>query len=241
MDFYQALSEYYDEIFPLKEAQKTFLYDYLKRESLSSVLDIGCGTGTIALVLSFNGINVHAVDLSEEMVKICKMKAQEKRSSAVFSVEDMRDLSDIQEQFDGIVCLGNTLAHVFGECELKQVLTQFRDKGSRLLIQTVNYDRMLAKQIKELPIIKTSNLIFYRFYTYRPDGRIDFSMKIEFLNSSKEVVSGVNLLFPLKYNVLKGALLDTGWEISALWGSYNKEIWTNDSSATVIEARRIPR
>lgn len=240
MDFYQTLSEYYDEIFPLKGAQKAFLHDYLKRESLSSVLDIGCGTGTFALELSQNGVNVLGVDLSEEMVEISKRKAMEEKSTALFSVADMQDLSGIKEQFDGIVCLGNTLAHVFGECELKQALTQFRDKGSHLLIQTVNYDRILAQQVKELPIIKTSNLIFYRFYTYRADGRIDFSMKIEFPDTN-EVVSGVNLLFPLKCNTLKGALLDTGWEISGLWGNFDKDPWTKDSPATVLEAKRIPR
>jgi 2-polyprenyl-3-methyl-5-hydroxy-6-metoxy-1,4-benzoquinol methylase len=240
MDFYQALSEYYDEIFPLKEAQRTFLNDYLKRESLSSVLDIGCGTGTFALELSFRGAKVLGIDLSDKMVEISKKKAQEKENTAEFTVGDMRDLSGIQEQFDGIVCLGNTLAHVFGECELKQVLAQFRDKGSYLLIQTVNYDRILANHVKELPIIKTANLIFYRFYNYRPDNRIDFSMKIELLNTH-EVLSGVNMLFPLKLNILKTALLDTGWEISNLWGNFNKETWTIDSTATVIEAKRISK
>lgn len=34
MDFYHALSEYYDDIFPLKEAQKTFLQDYLNKEEV---------------------------------------------------------------------------------------------------------------------------------------------------------------------------------------------------------------
>ena len=239
MDFYRTLADYYDEIFPLKGAQKAFLQDYLKREALGSVLDIGSGTGTFALELSQNGVNVLGVDLSGEMVKISKKKALEKKSTASFSVGDMLDLSGITEQFDGIVCLGNSLAHVFGECELKQALTQFREKGRRLLLQTVNYDRILAKQVKELPIIKTSNLIFHRFYTYRTDGRIDFSMKIEFPDRN-EVVSGVNLLFPLKCNILKGALLDTGWEISGLWGNFDKEPWTNDSPATIVEAKRIP-
>ncbi|MDP4126147.1 MAG: class I SAM-dependent methyltransferase [Bacillota bacterium] len=240
MDFYRALSEYYDEIFPLKKVQKEFLQDYIKRESLSSILDIGCGTGTFALELSQNGVNVLGVDLSEEMVEISKRKALEKDSIASFSVADMRDLSDIKEQFDGIVCLGNTLAHVLGENDLKQVLTQFRDRGNHLLLQIVNYDRILAKQVKELPIIKTSNLTFYRSYMYRLDGRIDFSMKIEFPDTN-EVVSGVNLLFPLKLDILKSALLDTGWEISGIWGNFDHEPWTKDSPATVIEAKCVSR
>lgn len=239
MDFYRALSEYYDEIFPLKGAQKTFLHDYLNRESLTSVLDIGCGAGTFALELSQTGIRVLGVDLSEEMIEISRKKAQETGSTASFSLADMRELGSIKEQFDGIVCIGNTLAHVSGEIELKQVLTQFWEKGTHLLLQTVNYDRILAKQVKELPIIKTEHLIFYRFYTHRPDGKLDFAMKIEFPDT-RQGVSGVNLLFPMKCDILKKALNETGWEVSGLWGNFDKEPWTEDSPATVLAAKRIP-
>ncbi|MDR3602552.1 MAG: class I SAM-dependent methyltransferase [Desulfosporosinus sp.] len=239
MDFYRALSEYYDEIFPLKGAQKTFLHAYLKQESLRSILDIGCGTGTFALELSQTGIRVLGVDLSEEMLEISRKKAQATASTASFSSVDMRDLRSITELFDGVICIGNTLAHVSGEIELKQVLTQFREKGTHLLVQIVNYDRILAKQVKELPIIKTSHLIFSRFYTHRPDGKLDFSMKIEFPDT-RQAVSGSNLLFPIKCELLKTALLETGWEVSGLWGNFEKEPWTEDSPATVLKAKCIP-
>ena len=234
MEFYRALSEYYDEIFPLKEAQKNFLHDYLKLESLKSVLDIGCGTGTFALELSQTGVHVLGVDLSEEMIEISRKKAQETESTASFSVADMRDLGTIEEQFDGILCLGNTLAHVSGE------------KGTHLILQIVNYDRILAQHVGAihelplLPIIKTSNLKFYRFYTLRLDGKLNFDMKIEFPDT-RQSVSGVNVLFPIKCDILKKALIETGWEISELWGNFDKEPWTEDSPATVLAAKCLTR
>jgi len=240
MDFYRVLSDYYDEIFPLKGPQKTFLQDYIRRESLTSVLDIGCGTGTFALETSNTGVRVLGVDLSEEMVEISNKKAKEIGSTASFSLADMRDLTRINEEFDGVFCLGNTLAHVSGDIELKEVLTQFGKKGTHLLLQTVNYDRILAKQVKELPMIKTAHLTFYRHYTFRPDGLLDFNMKIEFMDS-REVVSGTNLLYPIKVDRLKKTLLETGWEVSGQWGNFDKDAWTEESPATVLAARRIPR
>lgn len=240
MDFYRALSEYYDEIFPLKEPQKQFLHDYLSHEALQSVLDIGCGTGTFALEISQRGVSVLGVDLSDEMVEISKKKAQARGSNASFARADMRNLSEIKGEFEGILCLGNTLAHVSGETELNQVLTQFREKGTHLLLQTVNYDRILANHVKELPIIKTAHLTFYRYYKYRDDGKVDFSMKIEF-PETKQVVSGVNILFPVTSSILKKTMLDTGWEISELWGSYDKAPWTENSPATIVDATRISK
>lgn len=236
MDFYQALSEYYDEIFPLKETQKNFLLNYLQQESLTSVLDIGCGTGTIALETSKMGVRVFGVDLSEDMIKLSQKKAQKAGSNAAFAAADMRDLSSIQDRFDGIFCLGNTLAHVSGEIELHQVLTQFSEKGSNLLIQIVNYDRILAKQISELPVIQTPTLAFYRYYTPSSDGKIEFSMRIEFPDTG-EIVSSVNLLYPLKMEILKDVLLKIGWEISGLWGNYDNDPWSENSPATILAAR----
>lgn len=238
MDFYRALSEHYDQLFPLKGPQKTFLHDYLKQEALTSVLDIGCGTGTYALEISQIGAQVHGVDLSDEMIDISRRKAQANKSNATFSVADMLNLRGIKERFDGIVCLGNTLAHVSGEAELKQVLEQFREKGTHLLIQIVNYDRILAKHVKELPIIRTDKLIFYRFYTHRPDGIIEFSMKLEFPDTS-QILSGVNLLYPIKNDVLRNSLLESGWNVVEQWGDFEKAPWTVDSPATILSANVI--
>lgn len=238
MDFYDALSAHYDQLFPLKGPQKIFLHDYLKQEALTSVLDIGCGTGTYALEISQIGALVHGVDLSDEMVEISRRKAQANKSSATFSVANMLDLRGIKEHFDGIVCLGNTLAHVSGENELKQVVEQFRQKGTHLLIQIVNYDRILAKHVKELPIIRTDNLIFYRFYTPRPDGIIEFSMKLEFPDTS-QILSGVNLLYPIKNDVLRKALSESGWNVVEQWGDFEKAPWTIDSPATILSANAI--
>lgn len=237
MDFYRALSKHYDEIFPIKEPQINFLQDFLKKEKLTSILDIGCGTGTFAIEISQMGIRVLGIDLSSEMIHISKRKAQERGSSSSFALADMRHLCEISEEFEGVLCLGNTLAHVSEEIELSQVLAQFGKKGTHLLLQTVNYDRILAHQIKELPTIKTPNLTFYRFYEYRRDGKIDFSMKIEF-SDRQEVISGINILFPVTSTILKKALLESGWEVCGLWGGYDKTPWTKDSPATIVAAKR---
>ncbi|MDQ7094980.1 class I SAM-dependent methyltransferase [Desulfosporosinus sp. PR] len=238
MEFYQSLAKYYDEIFPLKKAQETFIRNYLKQEALNSVLDVGCGTGSLATVLAQGGIAAHGVDLSTEMIEIARKKAQAVGSPAMFSVADMRNLSGMEVEFDGIVCLGNTLAHVSGETELKQVLTQFRLKAAHVLVQTVNYDRIIAKQIKELPVIKTPSLTFQRFYTFCSDGGLDFTTKILFSDSGEEV-SGVNRLYPVTCSELRKAFEETGWKMTEQWGNFEKEPWTPDSPATILAAKSV--
>lgn len=238
MDFYHVLSMYYDDIFPLREPQRRFLHAYLEQEQLSSLLDVGCGTGTMALEASTSGTEVVGVDLSPDMIEIARNKARERLSSASFEIADMRDLSHIPKTFDSIFCLGNTLAHVSDVSELHRVFTQFRKKGSRLLLQTVNYDRVLARHIEALPIIQTPHLTFYRYYTHRVDGKIDFFMKIE-LPNDQPVISGVNLLLPVTSTLLKTGLQETGWVLTGIWGNFENDPWSVDSPATVMAAKRI--
>ncbi len=48
-----------------------------------TVLDIGCGTGSLALRLAPNGAQIHGLDLSSEMIRIANHKAQTQNVSNV--------------------------------------------------------------------------------------------------------------------------------------------------------------
>lgn len=47
-------------------------------------------------------------------------------------------------------------------------------------------------------------------------------------------------MFPIKLDMLKKALHDTGWEVSGLWGNFEKASWAEDSPATILSAKRLP-
>lgn len=235
MEFYGLLAQYYDEIFPLKQQQKTFLRTYLNNQSISSVLDVGCGTGSFVLALNDWGVNAMGIDLSPAMIEIAKQKALTKQSQARFALINMLDLAQIPENFDGLLCLGNTLAHLAGPLEIQEALTQFRLKATNLLIQIVNYDRVLAQNITVLPIIETANLIFRRFYRRLPTGHIEFTTEIEV---SGQKLRATNTLFPLTQNQLRAYLNDTGWAYSQTWwGDFAGEPWSMEAPATIVTAQ----
>ncbi len=234
MDFYQVLSRYYDDIFPLKEQQRDFLRRLIEREGIKSVLDVGCGTGPVCLELSDWGLDSVGIDLSQEMVEIANGKAEARGSHARFIQADMLDLSGVKGRFDGVLCLGNTLAHLSTEGLVEQALEQFAAKGKNLLIQVVNYDRILAKKIAELPEIRTPDLKFRRYYKHLPNGLIEFSMQVE---KGPDKASGVNILAPLTKERLEQAFSSTGWEAAGWWGSFGGEVWSPDSPATIVAAK----
>lgn len=57
-----------------------------------SFLDVGCGTGTLSILLKEAGYDVTGVDLSDEMLMMANAKAQDKQLSIPFFQQDMREL-----------------------------------------------------------------------------------------------------------------------------------------------------
>lgn len=67
MRFYEALSAYYDLLFPAGTAQVRFVAERLKQGG--QVLDVAAGTGNLAVELCKRDIPVTALDLDGEMVR----------------------------------------------------------------------------------------------------------------------------------------------------------------------------
>ncbi|MBO4265109.1 MAG: class I SAM-dependent methyltransferase [Clostridia bacterium] len=56
------------------------------------VSDVSCGTGSLAVLLAKRGFDVHASDISEDMLSFAAQKAFESGEKIIFSHQNMRDL-----------------------------------------------------------------------------------------------------------------------------------------------------
>ena len=81
MDAYHALAASYDRLTNDVEYSKVvdFYFQILEREGVSprTAADLACGTGSVALLLAQKGLQVVAVDMSEEMLCEAMQKAME--------------------------------------------------------------------------------------------------------------------------------------------------------------------
>lgn len=85
-----------------------------------SVLEMACGTGTIALGLSENGYYVEGCDLSEEMLTIAQEKAFANQKKLRFLVQDIRTM-DMRRTYDAVICMCDGLNYITSESDLKRV------------------------------------------------------------------------------------------------------------------------
>jgi len=93
--------------------------------SISSILDLGCGTGNHALRLADLGYRVAGVDRSEEMLDIARVKAEEKSLPVTLYHGDIKDVA-INQTFDAAILMFAVLGYQVTNDDLIQTLRNIR-------------------------------------------------------------------------------------------------------------------
>lgn len=117
---YNSFAEHREktEIEPWKWQERERFLDRLKLEKRTDLLEIGAGPGRDSLYFQEQGCKVAMIDLSEEMVRLCRDKGLNAR------VMDFHKLDFPDESFDAVYAL-NCLLHV-PKAELDEVLQEIR-------------------------------------------------------------------------------------------------------------------
>ncbi len=91
------------------DAETELLMDIIgeRRPGAESVLEVGCGTGQFLARLRRDFGRVVGVDVSEEMVAVCRARHPE----CDVRLDDMRTF-DLGEQFDAVLCLFASVGYV---------------------------------------------------------------------------------------------------------------------------------
>jgi glycine/sarcosine N-methyltransferase len=113
------------------------------------VLDAACGTGHHAIALAKQGWAVTGADLSAVMIEQARENASAAGVDVAFHVLGFGQLSSLEQRFDAVLCLGNSLPHLLNAQAIADALADFAAvlrPGSLLVIQNRNFDRVWAER-----------------------------------------------------------------------------------------------
>ncbi len=240
MSFYHQIAPFYHHIFKINTTQVDFIKSKIP-ENDCDVIDIGCGIGTLSFELITYYKTVLGIDMDSEMIQAALKKKDDKYKRLQFQRLSMLKLNTFiaENSIDGIICFGNTLVHLNSLDEIGDFLQQSKTAlkvNGKLLLQIVNYDKVLSKNITQLPLIENDDISFERNYRYRKsENKIDFNTRLT-VNATQQLIENSIELLPLLKNELALLLHKAGFKNCNYYGNFNQEPYAIDSPALIIEA-----
>ncbi|WP_353892268.1 class I SAM-dependent methyltransferase [Proteinivorax hydrogeniformans] len=235
MKFYQEIAKYYDDIFPVKDLTLQFVESRTPKGG--NILDVGCATGGYAVALAKSGYTVKGIDLSDEMIVKAKQKGKG-LENLHFSKEDIFN-ADESKQYNTIYCIGNTLPHFLGLKQIEMLLSKLKKllkPEGKLIIQTVNYDRILKENVDSLPTIKNpdNDLKFFRNYSLT-DGFINFETTLQV--PEKQLTNNVRL-YPITSKEIMEMLSKLEYRKINVYGAFNEAPFELTSFPMIISCSK---
>lgn len=121
MNIFNKYSAFYDLLYSEKPYSKEvdYINELIKKYSIrkvSTILDVGCGTGIHASYLLKKGFNVTGIDFSSEMIKIARKK---EKYQLQFIEGDIRNIT-LRKKFDVILSLFHVISYQISNTDLQK-------------------------------------------------------------------------------------------------------------------------
>lgn len=240
-NFYAELAFWYDEIFPLNSSAAALVRAMEPASGSRELLDIGCGTGSLAVELSPCFKRIAGIDLDEEMIRRAGIRA-ENLGNTEFHVMNMTDVAQEfgSEQFGTALCLGNTIAHLLTNRELSAFFSaafSVLKPGGIFMLQSLNYDRILDMPIEKFPLITTKTITFIRQYDHVSAAPLlTFNTRIKTLEG--EIFTGNTVHNPVRPDRFKALLEQSGFLDIELYGGFDRSPARIEALPLVLIAKK---
>jgi len=156
-DYYEDFAADYDWLFDDDALASGFAISHPATARLleqvpagSTILDAACGTGSGAVALARRGYRVRATDGSDAMVAMAAAKFRREHLDIQVARCLWADLpAAIDERFDVVLCLGNSLVHTASREAMIEALTGLRTMarpGGYVVMDSRNWEMLHAER-----------------------------------------------------------------------------------------------
>lgn len=128
---YSRLAEIYDYV--MRHVDYVHWADYIQsifsrcRVTPRTILELACGTGSLAEILCQRGYDVTGVDRSEAMIAVARRKAAHYGDRLSFMPGDMTD-PPVRTRFDAILCMYDSINYLLDLDAVRCMLEQTRSR-----------------------------------------------------------------------------------------------------------------
>ena len=244
---YLDLAEYYSLLFPLNDRQRGFFEHLLRDGPADSVLDVGCGTGEHLSWFSARNFRSYGLEPDAGMLRELERRRWPGQPPTLIPRGVDALPGAIGESVDLVLCLGNTLPHLPDRAAVQravQAMAETLSSRGRIVLQTVNFDRVLDEGRASFPVIERvlpdgGRVAFFREYDLEglPE-RLLFKTRLVTPVGERRAAWP---LLPLRREEIVRCVGDAGLSGVQLLGDYDGNPFSGGSPALIIVGeRRLP-
>lgn len=135
--------------------ERRFFKELLDDNGVETVLDCFCGTGFHLAMLAGMGYAVEGIDISTEMIEKARQNLNERGVKAPVWKCDVKELiSYVDQKYDCVISMGNSLPHEFGDENLSKALGNMHEAlndDGICIVHLENYDLLYQDSDRFIP------------------------------------------------------------------------------------------
>ncbi len=240
-DFYRDLANSYDDMtrFHQRVEQEHLILTALqKKYKFKTALDAACGTGLHAILLQKIGVDTIGTDNSRHMLDQAYKNANRLGVQVTWIHSDMQTLTkSVNRYFDTIFCVGNSLPHLTKEQHLLKAFRewyQLLNPNGRVIIQILNYRKILKEKKRIINITKQQQREYIRFYDFL-DRKLQFNvLMIDWEKQPPFQSFKSTILYPYEKGLLERVLHQVGFTNVESYGNLSLAAFSEDRSPNLV-------
>jgi SAM-dependent methyltransferase len=249
-DFENNLEKYedplaYDKLYNDYKEDLDYIIECVKQDS-NPIIELACGTGRLTIPMAKRGLEMIGIDIHAGMLKLAKQKAKEEQVKIHFEQQDCTKLN-LLTKASLIYMTGNSFQHFLtneSQNELFQSVKNHLQPNGEFIFDTRNpilnelaiveeTEERYTNSNNQLVIEKSSEAYHHPTQTLHCTTTYEVSKEGQLVETKKDSIS-LRYTFPMELNRL---LVEHGFKLVNLYGSWKKEPFTKNSVSMIIHCR----
>lgn len=239
MEIIQNILEYYDELYPISESQKTFYKELIKKYSNpAKLLRIGCGTGYFEHLLAREGNDVTGIETSKEVLHSANLRRRNQLMSIRFFQMAPIDMNRFLGKgfYNIISCLESRIAFIHDRTLMRKFFFDCKEllkKDGVVVLQLVNFDKFNTVPMVKLPTRESIRAKLFSEVWTKSDGSKLLNQNVETGNGKVLPVIEDAPVYAIKNSEIQDFAKEAGFKKVDFFADYDKNPFTGSEDSYI--------